>query len=416
LKILFIHQNLPGQFRHLMAHCARAPGVDVIGLGDASRIRANFARSMGNVTAFGYAFTPQVERPLNSALRRGAAVATSLKSLRRQGLLPDIIYGHPGWGEMLYVRDVFPDAWIANYCEFYFNRSGQDYGFDAEFAPVHEDDFEVRAENMTHALSLLDSDVGISPTRWQQSRYPQELRWKISTIHDGIDTNAVKPDPTATVVLPASDLMLSARDEVITFTSRSLEPYRGFHVFMRALPELLRRRPNAHVLIVGRDRVSYSRPLKGRTYREHLLAEVGDNLDPSRVHFLGHLSYREYVRVLQISTAHLYLTVPFVLSWSMLEAMAAGCVVIGSRTAPVEEVIEDGRNGLLVDFFDRGRLIEVVAQVCADRDAYHAIRIAARATVVDQYDLHAVCLPRQRALLESRSGLPHALSRGVVLG
>ncbi|WP_090684025.1 glycosyltransferase [Paraburkholderia phenazinium] len=415
MKILFIHQNLPGQFRHVMTHYARVPGVEVFGLGDAARIRENFVRPIEGVTVYGYAFNSKHEsssyralRSTDQAVRRGTAVAKSLKSLRDQGLRPDVIYGHPGWGEMLYVRDLFPDARIASYCEFYFNRSGQDYGFDTEFSPVQEDDFHVRTENMTHAVSLLASDLGISPTRWQQSRYPAELQSKIATVHDGVDTRVIKPDPTTTVILPARNLALSSRDEVVTFASRNLEPYRGFHMFMRALPELLRRRRAAHVLIVGGDQVSYGRPLKGRTYREHLLTEVGERLDLSRVHFLGHLSHRDYLRVLQISTAHVYLTYPFVLSWSMLEAMASGCVVIGSHTAPVEEIIEDGRNGLLVDFFDRRQLVETVAQVCAEREAYGAMRLAARATVADHYDLQTVCLPRQIALLENQSGASHA--------
>jgi glycosyltransferase involved in cell wall biosynthesis len=390
-----------------MAHYGRVPGVEVFGLGDASRIRENFAQCPRNVKVFGYAFARQIERASQSALRtteillrRGAAVATSLRTLRDKGLRPDVIYGHPGWGEMLYIRDVFPEAKIVNYCEFYFNRCGQDYGFDAEFTPARSDDSSVGTENMVHALSLIASNLGISPTRWQHSRYPTELRSKIATVHDGIDTQLVKPDPSATVVLPSSSLALSARDEVITFVSRNLEPYRGFHVFMRVLPEILRHRPHAHVLIAGGDDVSYSRPLKGRTYRQHFLDEVGDRLDLTRVHFLGHLSFADYLRVLQISTAHIYLTYPFVLSWSMLEAMAAGCVVVGSRTAPVEEVIENGRNGILVDFFDRAHLIDAVIGVCANREARGAMRCAARATVVGRYDLETVCLPRQVALLE----------------
>ncbi len=396
-----------------MDHYGPMPGVEVFGLGDASRIRENFAQCSHNVKIFGYAFARQIGRASQSALgstemllRRGAAVAKSLKTLRDKGLHPDVIYGHPGWGEMLYVRDIFPDAKVVNYCEFYFNRRGQDYGFDDEFMPARSDDLSVGTENMVHALSLIASNLGISPTRWQHSRYPTELRSKIATVHDGVDTHLIKPAPSATVALPSSSLTLSSRDEVITFVSRNLEPYRGFHVFMRALPELLRHCPRAHVLIVGGDDVSYSRPLRGRTYRQHFIEEVGDRLDLSRVHFLGRLSYTDYLRVLQISTAHIYLTYPFVLSWSMLEAMAAGCVVVGSRTAPVEEVIENGCNGILVDFFDREHLIEAVIGVCANREAHSAMRSAARATVVSRYDLETVCLPRQVALLEGGEAAP----------
>ncbi|WP_080404763.1 glycosyltransferase [Burkholderia ubonensis] len=410
MKILFIHQNLPGQFRHLMARCARIPGIEVAALGDANRIRENFRNPVEGVRIFGYAFSPDSQhnpgdalRSTDLALRRGLAVAKSLKSLGEKGLRPDVIYGHPGWGEMLYVRDVFPAARIVCYCEFYFNRDGQDYGFDPEFAPTQGDGFHVRTENMVQAISLLACDSGTSPTRWQQSSYPDVFKSKIVTVHDGIDTTSIKPDRTARISLRAKNLTLSASDEVITFSSRNLEPYRGFHVFMRALPELLQRRPHTHVLIIGGDGVSYGRLLKERTYREHLMAEVGNRLDDSRVHFLGLLPHRDYLRVLQVSTAHVYLTYPFVLSWSMLEAMAAGCVVIGSSTAPVREVIDDHRNGLLVDFFDQRQLIETVDRVCSNRDQYEAIRANARSTVVERYDLESICLPKQLEIIQVRT-------------
>jgi glycosyltransferase involved in cell wall biosynthesis len=407
MRILFMHQNLPGQFKHLIKHYALQPGVQIMGLADAERVQANYPSPIEGFDLFGYVFNKKHEstviRPLRMtdlALRRGYAVAKSLKTLRERGFDPDIIYGHPGWGEMLYVRDVFPNARIVNFCEFYFNRDGQDFGFDAEFPEVDTDGFHVRTENMAQSISLLAADAGVSPTEWQRSRYPAELRQKIQVVHDGIDTRMVRPDPAAKVTLPDKGLTLTASDEVITFVNRNLEPYRGFHVFMRALPELLRRRPKAHVLIVGSDEVSYGRPLKGMCYRERMMKEVGGALDLARVHFLGPLRYQDYLRVLQISCAHVYLTYPFVLSWSLLEAMSAGCVVIGSKTAPVQEVIEDGRNGFLVDFFDCEQWVEKIAWVCDQRANLLPIRQAARATVIERFDLDTVCLPRQVKLLE----------------
>ena len=188
---------------------------------------------------------------------------------------------------------------------------------------------------------------------------------------------------------------------MITFVSRRLEPYRGFHVFMRALPRLLRERPQAHVLIVGGDEAGYGQPPPGGgTWREVLWAEVGGVLDRSRVHFLGRVPYAEFVALLQLSSVHVYLTYPFVLSWSMIEAMACGCAVVASATPPVLEVIEDGGNGLLVDFFDTDRIVDAVSRVLDHPDRMRAMRAAARRTAIERYDFATVCLPRHVELIE----------------
>ncbi|MFM0742313.1 glycosyl transferase family 1, partial [Paraburkholderia xenovorans] len=202
MKILFIHQNLPGQFRHLMSHCARDPACEVAAIGEKRRILANVKWPIVGVKFYGYDFTPtprdKAARDLwttENALRRGRAAAACMKRLRGEGFIPDVIYGHPGWGEMLHVRDVFPSARVTNYCEFYFNREGQDYGFDPEFPDSDPDGFRIRTENMTQLVSLTGADAGISPTMWQRSRYPELFQERISVIHDGIDLDIVKPDP-----------------------------------------------------------------------------------------------------------------------------------------------------------------------------------------------------------------------------
>ncbi|WP_425489213.1 glycosyltransferase [Dyella flava] len=223
-------------------------------------------------------------------------------------------------------------------------------------------------------------------------------------IHDGVDTDAVAPDSEAFVQFPKKELRLTRKDEVITYVSRNLEPYRGFHIFMRALPELMKARPKAHFIVVGGNDVSYGSRLPKGTYREKYLAEIEGRYDPSRLHFVGKLPYSTFLRVLQVSTAHIYLTYPFVLSWSMMEAMAAGCLVIGSRTPPVEEVIEDGKNGLLVDFFSADQLINAINRVCEEPDRMQAIRDQARRTITERYDLRKVCLPRQKEII-GNSGL-----------
>jgi glycosyltransferase involved in cell wall biosynthesis len=334
-----------------------------------------------------------------AAVLRGQEVARTLQQVKWDGFVPDLIYAHPGWGEALYVKDVFPDVPLINFCEFYYHSTGQDVGFDPEYPSTFDDILQLRTRNAPHLLSLDAMDAGISPTKWQRSCFPVPYQSRIEVVHDGIDTYYMSPDPNAVFVLP-SRKTLSAQDEVITFVNRNLEPSRGFHTFMRALPELLQRRPNAQILIVGGDEVSYGQPSAYGSYRKQMLAELGDRLDLSRIHFLGKIPYSQYRRMLQISTAHVYLTYPFVLSWSMLEAMAVGCLVIGSRTTPVTEVIADESNGLLVDFFSPDEIVNAVCRACEQPEQMAELRRAARQTVLDHYDLHSVCLPRQTALLE----------------
>ena len=407
-RVIFIHQNLPGQFRHLLTYCAgNSQQFEVVVVGERRRVLANFPRAKRGVTFHVYdvADIPREQVPMElwtttNAMRRGRAVALCLQNIRDAGFRPDVIYGHPGWGDMLHVRDVFPEARVVNYGEFYFNREGQDLNFDPEFQVEATDVYRVRTDNMTQLVSLVDSDACISPTQWQRSRYPELLRQHITVIHDGIDLDIVKPDPMARVTLPQQAFVLDRSALVITYVSRNLEPYRGFHVFMRSLPEILKRLPNAQVVIVGGDEVSYSRKLSGSiTYRETMLAELGERLDLSRVHFLGRVPYADYLRILQISSVHVYLSYPFVLSWSMLEAMAVGAVVVGSKTAPVQEVIEDGVNGYLVDFFSHQELADAVCRACLTLDQLAPVRHAAMETVAQRFNLREGCLSRQLALL-----------------
>ena len=202
--------------------------------------------------------------------------------------------------------------------------------------------------------------------------------------------------------MPNTDLVLRPRDEVITFVNRQLEPYRGYHVFMRALPEILKRRPEAQVLIVGGNGVSYGRkPPEGKSWRTIFLDEVRDRIDMSRVHFLGQIPKPDFLSMLQVSSCHVYLTYPFVLSWSMLEAMANECLVIGSATPPVQEVIEDGRNGLLVDFHSPEQVATAVVRALARPEAYLPLREAARRSILDRYDLHSRCLPDLIRLIDT---------------
>ena len=310
-----------------------------------------------------------------------------------------LIVAHPGWGEAMFLKDIFPRTPLLNYCEFYYHGTGADIGFDPSMPAGLDAMCRARARNAHLALSLESCDHGISPTQWQRDSHPVPFRDKISVIFDGIDTDAVKPVTDTRFVLP-DGRVLTRDDTVVTYIARNLEPYRGFPSFMRAVPQILARCPDAQIVIVGGDEVSYGRDApEGKSWRQTMLDEVGP-LDPARVHLFGRLPYRSYLALLGVSTAHVYLTVPFVLSWSCMEALAMGCLVIGSRTPPVTEVIEDGRNGLLVDFLKPNEIASRVAEAVANRRGLGVVRGRARETVLARYDL-AHCLPAQQRLLRS---------------
>jgi glycosyltransferase involved in cell wall biosynthesis len=423
MRVLFIHPNFPGQFRHLATALARQPGNMIVGLGENDSLARQRGSTPG-VQLRGYKLKPATTPGLHhylvnpqACILRGQAALKECLEMRKLGFEPDLIVAHPGWGDALFLRQIYPRAPLIGYFEFYYHGQGKDLGFDPEF-PVNLDNrCEVHMKNGTQLLALSECDAGWSPTRWQAGLFPTAYREQIDVIHDGIDTAKLAPDPTASMDLPGGG-RVTAGDEVLTLINRNMEPYRGFHVFMRALPEIQRRRPNAVTLIVGTDNeYPYGNPPapdaqgKPRTWKQLLLEEVGSRLDLNRVHFLGMLPFDQYVRVLQVSRAHVYLTYPHVLSWSMLEAMAAGCLVIASNTPPVAEVIRDRHNGLLFDFFDGGALAALAEEALAGPGAFAGIRQQARQTVVRDYDLNKVCLPRQLTLIDNTIGIRSVASR-----
>ncbi len=403
MRILFVHQNFPGQYPHV-ARALKARGHDVAALTIAGNKRAEL------VTTHRYAYkpAPSPERlPLASHyaehVHRAEVVAAAAAAMKAKGYVPDVICGHLGWGETLFLKDVWPAARLIVYAEFFYRNDGLDVGFDPEF---HQESLPSRLRVTSRQAALLlamnSADQAQAPTRWQAESFPAELRAKIHVVHDGIDTAAIAPAASAFVSIGRDPrIKLTPGDEVLTFINRNLEPYRGYHIFMRALPEIMKRRPQARVIIVGGNDVSYGTAApKGKSWREIFLNEVKDQLDLSRIHFVGLIPHDVFINLMQVTRVHAYLTYPFVLSWSMLEAMSAGALVIGSRTPPVEEAISHGVNGQLVDFFDVQAWTESVVAALAQPDRARDLRRAARQTIIAQYDLQSICLPSQIRMIE----------------
>jgi glycosyltransferase involved in cell wall biosynthesis len=403
VKVLFIHQNFPGQFLHLAPELARR-GHDCLALTDLKNTRASA------IPVLRYKHEPASVDPAATRLGRnytvmsdrGVSVARAARQLRdERGYTPDVIFGHSGWGETLFLKEIWPSAKLIVYAEFYYKGTGADVGFDPEFSPPSFDQVLIAQGRTTHlGQAMLHADAGVSPTEWQASTYPAPLRRMLSVIHDGVDTVALAPDPAARFALP-DGRRLAVGDEVLTFVNRNLEPYRGYHIFMRALPKVLRARPQAQVVIVGGDEVSYGAAPKGeKGWKERILSEVRDQLDLSRVHFMGKVPYADFRALLHVSRVHAYLTYPFVLSWSMIEAMAAGCHIVASDTAPVAEAITDGVHGTLLDFFDVAGWSQTLTKALAEPEQFRPLREAARRRAVETYDLRSICLPRMVDFVE----------------
>jgi glycosyltransferase involved in cell wall biosynthesis len=320
-----------------------------------------------------------------------------------------VIICHPGWGEGLFVKDVFPRARTLFYWEFYYNAHGQDLGFDPSQAVTLDDAARVRTLNATQLVSLQVADWGVSPTRWQWSRYPDWARARMTCLHEGVDTTRCAPRPGAVFRTPGGREFRRG-DPVISFVARNLEPYRGFPIFLRALAIMQRERRDMHAVVVGGNEVSYGRRPEGAPdWKTKLLAELDGQLDLGRIHFTGRVAHDSLHDLFRVTRVHVYLTYPFVLSWSLLEALACGAVVVASDTPPVAEVIQHGVNGLLVPFFEPERIAAATLAAFDDPAAHTPLAAAGRAGVIARYDLATLCLPRHLELVERvAAGAPPA--------
>ncbi len=393
MRVLFLHEACPGQYRHVAAALAADPGNQVV-----------FATASAEDCPPGVAkrrYTPVREpsadihhylRWTERAVLSGQAAYRTMRALKAEGFVPDVVCAHAGWGPALYVKDVFPDCRLVGYFEWYYRSRGSDVDYLDECS--EDDALRLRTRNANLLLEMAQCDAALTPTEFQRAQFPPLAADRLSVLHDGIDTDYFAPAPETPWIAGA--------EQVVTYATRGMEPYRGFPQFMRAVAVLQERHPRLHVVVVGEDRVFYGRPLpEGDGWKQRMLAEL-PHLDAARLHFTGPLPYDAYRRVLRNSDAHVYLTVPFVLSWSLLEAMATGCVVIGADTPPVREMIENGRNGLLVDFRDPFLLAARIEDALRLGPTASRLRQAARATIIARYGLRDL-LPRHIALLHGEA-------------
>lgn len=402
MNVLIFHPSLPGQYLYLAQHLAKDPKNKVVFLAKESNHRhyrgvkvVLYKPTRGyNLKTHNYLI------PSELAVLEGQAALRSLIELKAQGFVPDVMIGHTGWGTSMFFKDVYPKVPIIGYFEWYYNSVGSDSNYWETDIMTLNDKLRTRMRNIFHLANLVSCDLGYCPTEWQKRQFPEEFYPKLEVVHEGVDTKLCCPNPEAKMILPDIKLDLSGVKEIITYVSRGFEPYRGFPQFMDAIRIVLKNRPKCHVVIVGADKTFYGSPSPdGRTYKQIEVDKGG--FDASRVHFVGRRSREDYAKILQAGTVHVYLTRPFILSWSLMESMAAGCCVISSATPPVEEMITDNVNGLLSDFRSPKHIASRIEEALDDRKLRERLSKAARESMVEKYALDKM-LAKQIAMLESQ--------------
>jgi glycosyltransferase involved in cell wall biosynthesis len=387
VHILFLHDNFPAQFgvfgRYLIER-----GWEVT-FGTQRK-----GAALDGMRVFNYAPHREPTQKIHpyvggfeKAVLAGQGLARAALKLKEAGLSPDIVMAHSGWGPGLFVQDIWPDAAYIAYFEWYYRAEAPDIKFMGG-ARTLDDDLRSRTRNAQILMDLANCDAGICPTQFQKSQFPEVFHDKLIVMHDGIDTDTYQPAPGAKLDLPDTDL--SGAKEIITYVARGMEPYRGFPEFMKALEIVLAQRPDAHAVILGEDRVAYGKKLpEGDSFKKRALAEC--DLDWSRVHFTGLLPRNLYLQVLQASSVHVYLTVPFVLSWSMMEAMSTGCAIVSSDVDSVTEMAGGDNPTLMqVDHRNPGAVAAAVKMLLSDRERAKVLGEAARAFIVKDFSAQDV--------------------------
>ena len=384
MNILFLHRNFPAQFRYLIKELVKNKENKIV------FITNNDSHKIPGVMKIQYRLKREVPENCHRYLRfyeeaiiHAQAAAEAAIQLRNSGFIPDIIYGHT-WGQTLFMKDIFPEVPLLCYFEWFYNSVGADMGFDGEVLSVDKL-AKLRSKNAHLLIDLYTCDAGICPTKFQKKQFPKEFDDKLKVIYDGVDTDYCKPNENAVFKIDNKDLIFTSKDEVVTYATRGLEAYRGFPEFMQAVERLQKRRKNLHVIIAGEDRVCYGPKLADTTYKKLMLQKL--DLDLDRIHFVGKLPFARYVNLLQISSAHVYLTYPFVVSWSLFDAMSCACPIVASATEPVMEFVENNKSGLLFDFYDINEQVEKIEYALNNREKMASIRANARNVIVENYSL-----------------------------
>ncbi|NOY00276.1 MAG: glycosyltransferase [Verrucomicrobia bacterium] len=387
MRILFLHDNFPTQFPHVATALAKEKDTEVVfgttrKEGELPGVRRVVFQRKRNIDEKTHHYLHGLERSIIT----GEAVFEMCRQLKNEGFIPDVVYGHSGWGPPLFIKDVFPKSRLLCYFEWFYRSYGSDVDFDPAYPPTVDDEARIRMKNAPILLDLESCDRGLSPTHWQHDQFPKEWKSKVDVINDGFDTDLCKPVAGAKLKLDRIGLDLSDVTELITYTAWGMEPYRGFPQFLRAIAKLQRKRPNLHAVVVGEDRVVYGRKRDDDlTWKQEMLQTL--NMDETRIHFPGKLPHEELRQVYQASSAHVYLTHPFILSWSMMECMASGCILIASDVPTVTEIVTDNETGLLVDFFDPNAIANRIEEALDHPEKMQRIRDNARQLIIDNYSL-----------------------------
>lgn len=387
-NILIVHQNFPGQFPHIVdALIARGDRLAAIG-GKTGRPRpgVDFRRWTTQRGTAKDIFDPATRAEAD--MIRGTAAAQAALQLKCDGFMPDVIIGHPGWGETIFLKEIWPNARIILFGEMLYRSHGGDLNFDPEFTKESfATNMRAHAKNATQVLAFAYADRIVCPTPFQAGSFPASLQPMIRIVHEGVDMDHAQRRPDATLKLP-NGLVLDSSVPIVTLVNRTFEPLRGFHIFMRALPAFLDACPDARALLIGNAALSgygASSP-NGKDWKSLLLDELGERLDLTRVHFLGKVPHSVLIDAFSITRAHIYYTYPFVLSWSLAEAMAAECTILASDTGPVRDAIDNGVEGVLLPFFDAPALSEAMIRTVREPEAFARMGAAARKRALSDYD------------------------------
>ena len=411
-KILFVHQNFPAQFKNIADHLY-GEGYEISAV--ISSLNTNNQNAKYRIIRYDIHRSSKIEYDLLSDFEakviRAEAVYLCCKDYAAGGFKPDIIYFHPGWGESTFLKALWPSAKLLMYCEYFTGEHNEDLFYGNNDAHVLDEKslLKIVIKKSNLLLNLANFDLGISPTLFQKKTFPKEYQRKIETIHDGVDTSYFSPSDQVEICINRDKrtYTFDKDSEVLTFVNRNMEPYRGINSMVRAIPSLLQLRPNLSIFLIGEPGKGYGPAPDGGKYgaknwREIILEEIDPQMRPDdweRVFFLGTVPKNFYRSCLQLSSCHVYLTYPYILSWSLLEAMSMGCSIVASDNAAVREFIEDDINGTIVDFFDVPGLVRACVNTLTDRVHSQEFGILARRKIVAEYDLESIILPKLSRIL-----------------